>query len=132
MNRRDERETLFILLFEASFSEKPDAAEIMRLTGESMELETDAYIDANYVKMIESLPVIDEIIKEFLIGRTIDRVSRAALTAMRLAIYEIISKNEDIPVSVSINEAVELVKKYDMEDAAQYVNGVLGSYARSL
>ena len=58
-----------------------------------------------------------------------DRLSRVALSIMRLAIYEM-EHEENIPVSVSINEAVELAKKYGGEDDAPFVNGVLGGVAR--
>ena len=54
---------------------------------------------------------------------------RVSLCALRLAIYEI-ENIEDVPTATAINEAVELVKKFDGEDSAKYVNGVLGSYIR--
>ena len=131
MTRREERETLFVLLFEASYAENPNADEIIRTTEEHMEVETDEYIALHLQKMLDSLDEIDEILKKFIIGRTLDRVSKAALTAMRIAVYEI-NNLDDVPTAAAINEAVELVKKYDMDDAASYANGVLGSYARSL
>ena len=131
MTRREERETLFVLLFEASYAENPKADEIIRTTEEHMEVETDEYIALHLQKMLDSLDEIDEILKKFIIGRTLDRVSKAALTAMRIAVYEI-NNLDDVPTAAAINEAVELVKKYDMDDAASYANGVLGSYARSL
>ena len=48
---------------------------------------------------------------------------------MRLAVYEI-QYEPDIPISVSINEAVELAKKYGGEEEAAFINGVLGGVAR--
>ena len=56
------------------------------------------------------------------------RISKAALAALRLAVYEI--KYTDISNAVAINEAVELTKKYDMPEAASFVNGILGAVAK--
>ena len=53
------------------------------------------------------------------------------LSVLRIAIYEILYR-EDIPVEVSINEAIETVKKYSSEDSFKFVNGVLGGFVRSL
>ena len=58
-----------------------------------------------------------------------DRISRVALTAMRLAAFELMFL-PDIPVSVSINEAVEIAKRYGGEEDASFLNGVLGGLSR--
>ena len=54
-----------------------------------------------------------------------------SLAILRLAIYEMLYLDE-IPVSVSINEAVELSKKYTVEDDTAFINGVLGAVAKTL
>ena len=54
------------------------------------------------------------------------RISNVCMSVMRLALYEI-EYMEDIPRSVSINEAIELIKTYDTPEAAAFVNGILGS-----
>jgi len=131
MKRSESRESLFLLLFEASFSDSPDPERIISLSAESMGHETDEYCEKAFADIIANIDKIDETIKPFLIGRTIDRLSRVALTALRIAIYEI-NNSPDVPEAVAINEAVELVKKYDTDNvAASYINGVLGSYVRS-
>ena len=58
-----------------------------------------------------------------------ERLSRVALSILRLAIYEM-QYVDDIPVSVSINEAVELAKCYGGDADASFINGVLGGIAR--
>ena len=50
---------------------------------------------------------------------------------MRVAIYEILYRH-DIPIEVSINEAIEIVKKYSAEDSFRFINGVLGGFVRSM
>ena len=50
---------------------------------------------------------------------------------MRLALYEIMYM-DDIPDEVSINEAVELAKKFDNDDSFSFVNGILGAAVREI
>ena len=59
------------------------------------------------------------------------RISRLTRCVMQLAIYEILFM-EDIPTGVAISEAVRLAKKYDSSETGSFVNGILGSFARSL
>lgn len=67
---------------------------------------------------------IDEIIDAKAIDWTIDRIAKVDLAILRVAIYEI-KHREDIPVGVSINEAVEIAKKYGTQDSGRFVNGLL-------
>ena len=68
---------------------------------------------------------IDGKIEQASDGWKIDRISCVSLAVLRLAVYEI-TRREDIPGIVSVNEAVALAKKYDGEEAAPFVNGILG------
>ena len=77
-----------------------------------------------------NLEKIDVIISENLQGWTITRISKVALAILRLSVYEIMF-SDAVPVSVSINEAVELAKKFGGDDDPSYINGVLGSVARA-
>ncbi len=74
---------------------------------------------------------IDDYITDQLESWSIERLAKVDLATLRIAIFEILYM-EDIPVEVSINEAIELVKKYSTEDAYKYVNGVLGSFVRAI
>ena len=58
-------------------------------------------------------------------------MARVDLTALRLSVYELKYESE-IPTKVSINEAVELAKKYGGEDSSSFVNGILGKAAEEL
>ena len=72
---------------------------------------------------------IDEIIASHLKkGWTLSRISKPSLAILRLAIYEM-KYLDNVPQSVSINEAVELAKKYTI-DESKFVNGILGTYSR--
>lgn len=70
-------------------------------------------------------------IQKFSIGWDVNRISRLARSVMQLAIYEILYL-EDVPTGVAVSEAVRLAKKYDGDDTGAFVNGILGSFARSL
>ena len=79
--------------------------------------------------MEENLEKIDSIIETYSKGYRLERISRAALAAMRLSIYEILFQ-KDVPENVSINEAVEIIKQFDSEESKKFSNGILGSFVR--
>ncbi len=87
------------------------------------------YCETVLAKTFENKEEIAALIEKYSKGWSIDRISRVAISALRLAISEI-KYLEDIPVAVSINEAVELVKKYATTEDAAFINGILGSISR--
>ena len=74
---------------------------------------------------------LDTAISKNLSGWSITRLSRVSVQILRIAIFEMLFC-EDIPISVSMNEAVELAKKYDVEEAGNYINGILSSVKKEL
>ncbi len=90
-----------------------------------------AYIDTVVSGVASRMDEINEIIQKFSIGWDISRISKLARTVMQLAIFEI-QYLEDVPTGVAISEAVRIVKMYDGSEAGAFVNGILGSFARSL
>lgn len=125
MNRKKEREQCFCLVFEEIFNnETPES--IIASSIESRDFETSDYIISTFCGIIENKEKIDNLISQNLNSWTIDRISKTALAVLRLAVYEILFI-EDIPDSVSANEAVELAKIYCKEDDAKFINGVLSS-----
>ena len=74
---------------------------------------------------------LNTIIQNFSIGWDVSRISRLTRTIMQLAIFEI-QYMEDVPIGVAISEAVRIAKMYDGDDTGSFVNGILGSFARSL
>lgn len=132
MGRKQAREGAVKLMFQMEstndFSE--EALEIFINNFEYEEDETK-YIKASFQTIKENLQTIDQNIIDNLEGWSINRLAKVDLAALRVAIYEIIYR-KDIPLQVSINEAVEIVKKYSAEDSYKFVNGVLGGFVRSL
>lgn len=90
-----------------------------------------AYIDNVVSGVANRAEELNEIIGKFSIGWNVSRISRLTRCIMQLAIYEILSV-EDVPTGVAISEAVRLSKMYDGDDTGAFVNGILGSFARSL
>lgn len=128
MTRREARELAFVLLFERSFSGET-IAEILENAGEARDITGDAFAVSLAEGAVAHENEIDELISAFAHNWSRDRLSRVTLAILRLAIYEM-QWVEDIPVSVSINEAVELAKQYGGETDAAFINGVLGGIAR--
>ena len=131
MNRRTLREQVFKLLFRVEFNSKEEMEEPcgLFLEHEDVEMsEKDAdYIVGKYTDIHEKLEEIDSMINEKAKGWSTDRMGKVDLTIIRLAVYEM--KYEDgIDAKVSINEAVELAKKYGTDDSASFVNGVLAKF----
>ncbi|HIU14892.1 MAG TPA: transcription antitermination factor NusB [Candidatus Ventricola intestinavium] len=86
------------------------------------------YIDDVVTGVREHAAQIDEQIAACLRGWTLQRLSRVDLAILRLAVYEM--EYASVPVAVSINEAVELTRKYSSEESCPFVNGVLGTISR--
>ena len=88
------------------------------------------YIDMVVAGVRDHAGDIDTEIAACLRGWTIQRLSRVDLAILRLSVYEM--QYAGIPAAVSINEAVELTRKYSSESSCPFVNGVLGTISRKL
>ncbi len=92
--------------------------------------------DLEYLKktiddMVDNLDVIDKYITDNSKDWKISRIAKVDLAILRISLSEILF-NDMIPNSVSINEAVEISKKYSNEDSHKYINGILGTVVRDL
>ena len=128
MTRKQAREEAFILIFEKEFNDDT-LEDILSLAEEVRDLKPDEYIKNVFFGVFENLEKIDEIISQNAVGWSIKRITKTALAILRLAIYEIKFYSE-IPISVSINEAVELAKKYATKEDASFINGILSTVAK--
>lgn len=89
------------------------------------------YIDTVVTGVANREEELDEQIQKYSIGWDISRISKLARCILRLAIFEI-QFVEDVPTGVAVSEAVRIAKKYNGEDTSAFVNGILGSYVRSM
>ncbi len=143
MTRRELRENIFALLFRADFHDEEEMKEQVSLFDSEVKkleelevlenLDTLSEEDRNYIQsnvsaVLEKLSEIDAMINDASTGWKSSRMAKVDLTIIRLAIYEI-KFVPDIPVKVSINEAVELAKRYGTESSGSFVNGVLAKFA---
>ena len=126
MTRREQREAVLELLFETEFKKDESAEEIFALASLNREFtpEAGSYIKDVYFDLLEKLEEIDAMIGKCTSGWKTQRLSKLSRSIMRLCVYELLYR-DDIPTNVSINEAVELSKKFDDTKARAFVNGVL-------
>lgn len=127
MKRRELREHIFRMLFRREFhppEEMPRQVQFY-FVGIPELADTDRkYMEDKFNAVEERIDQIDKAIEKAAKGWTLDRMGRVELTIMRLACYEM-RYDDDVPVSVAINEAVELSKRYGPEDAPAFINGIL-------
>ena len=130
LNRKAAREQAFILIFEKIFNDL-SCGEIIDLAVSVREFETDDYCVGVFTGVYDNIEQIDALIGENSNGWSVSRISKVSLAVMRLAVYELLFR-EDIPASVSVNEAVELCKKFASAEDAAFVNGVLGTIVKKV
>lgn len=140
MKRREAREIAFALIFEVGFGHGGDGDpvteetdnrsydEIYSLAAACREYEEDEYVHQVFYGIKEKLPEIDAKIASYSVGWKTERLSRVSQAIMRLCIYEMLFR-DDIPFNIAINEAVELAKKYDDENAPKFINGIVNTIA---
>ena len=146
MTRADARELAVHLIYAREFTgEEPEQVVSTRLDKEyygKLAEENEVYAqrpDRFQLRYIDSVVTgvanreeeLDEQIRKFSIGWDISRISRLARCILRLAMFEILYV-EDVPAGVAVSEAVRIAKKYHDDDTGAFVNGILGSFVRSL
>lgn len=131
MSRKVAREFAFKIIFAENFqNEEINPEEVIpSLANETEKLDDITKEDMEYIKDItngvySNIALLDEKIEKQLKGWTMDRICKTDLAILRLAIYEILYR-EDIPNKVSVNEAVELAKMFSEDSSPSFVNGVL-------
>ena len=131
MKRTELRDHIFKLVFEMEFN-----------SAEDMQAQTELYLggledakekDLEYIRdkaeqIGRKLSEIDKLINETVKGWKTTRMNKADLSILRLAVYEM-RWDDDVPVGVAIDEAVELAKRYSSEDGPSFINGVLAKLA---
>ena len=128
--RREDRQQALQLVYERMF--RDDTFE--DLCTDALDARDEAISDyaEQIIKGIEDhLQEIDELIEANLKGWKLNRISKIALAAMRISVYEM-KYIKSVPVSVSINEAVKMTKEFASDKDGSFVNGVLGSVAKTL
>lgn len=124
--RREARERALGLLYEAD-AKGSTPAEVLA----SLDLEPEEFA-ADLVRGVgEHQASVDELIRRFAKGWTLERMPVIDRTLLRMAIFELAHRPE-IPTGAVISEAVELAKRYSTDDSGRFVNGMLGRIAEEL
>ena len=146
MTRGNARELAVHLIYGRVFTgEEPEQVVSTRLDKEyypQLSTENDIYSERPSKAQVRYLDTVvsgvanreeelNAVIQKFSIGWDVSRISKLTRCVIQLAIYEILYM-EDVPTGVAISEAVRLAKKYDAPETGSFVNGILGSFARSL
>ena len=140
MNRREARELVLHLIFGGEYTGNGGEELLKDINEEnflSLESEYDLYKkmpsenQQEYVQravtgVMEHLYELDDYIEKYAKGWNIARISRISKCILRLSMYEVLYMG--IPVGASVNEALELAKQYDSEEAASFVNGIMGAF----
>ncbi|MBI2251607.1 MAG: transcription antitermination factor NusB [Armatimonadetes bacterium] len=127
MSRRKSREIILQILFQIDLS-KIEIDEALKVSLKKIkDKKSREFIQKIACGVIENIEKINKIIINQLKHWTINRIGNIDRNILRLAFYEILFC-EDIPVKVSINEAIELAKKYGSEESGRFVNGILGAF----
>lgn len=131
MGRSELREHIFKMIFGMEFSDSRQMEEQLELYLDQL----DEVSEKDRTYMIEKAKAvagkveeIDQLINENVTGWKTGRMNKVDLSILRLAVYEM-KWDEDVPVKVAINEAVELGKKFSGDDGPAFINGVLGKLA---
>ena len=135
MSRREIREHLFRMLFHKEFYNEDELEEQIALYFENLEKtpreEEISQVTDRFYATLDKIPEIDEMVEKVSKGWRLNRMGKVDLTILRMAVYE--RKNDDeIPVGVAINEAVELAKKYGEETSKNFINGILASVVKEM
>lgn len=129
MTRKEERELAFTLIFEKIFNEEAEITEIVENAVEARLIEENTFAFSLAQLTYENVDEIDNIINDNASGWKVARLPKVSLAILRLALCEILYV-PSIPNGVSINEAVELAKKFATQEDASFINGILGKYVR--
>lgn len=148
MTRSEIREHIFKLVFRLEFNDVSEMpAQLSRYfedvyrdeeaeDGQPMKIclfseAEEGYIKNKYDSIVARISELDDIINRNSRGWEVSRIGKVDLAILRLAVYEVLF-DDDIPVGVAIDEAVELAKKYGQDESSSFVNGILASVAKSI
>ena len=133
MSRRELREQVFKLLFRIEFNDEAEMPQQVQMffeqeekpVGESEREE----IQDKYARILQKKEELDKMLNEKATGWNVSRMGKVDLTILRLALFEMLY-DDKIPVSVAINVAVELAKRFGQTDSPGFVNGVLAKFVK--
>lgn len=132
VSRRQARELAFKILFQADVGRNPWQEVLPRTLAEvNLPEKSREFLTASVQGTVAHIKEIDAVIAKYAVDWPLERMANTDRNVLRLAVHELLFMPE-IPVSVTVNEAVELAKRYGDEDSGRFVNGILGSIVREM
>lgn len=131
MGRSELREHIFKMIFGLEFTEEEQIEKQLELYLDQLDEVSEkdrSYMLAKAKAIAEKVCEIDAMINENASGWKTTRMNKVDLSILRLAVYEM-KFDDDVPVKVAINEAVELAKRFSGDEGPAFINGVLGKLA---
>ena len=131
MGRSELREHIFKMIFGLEFTEEEQIEKQLELYLDQLDEVSEkdrSYMQAKAKAIAEKVCEIDAMINENATGWKTTRMNKVDLSILRLAVYEM-KFDDDVPVKVAINEAVELAKRFSGDEGPAFINGVLGKLA---
>lgn len=130
MGRKLARESTMKLLYQMEVMDDFSRKNLVDFY-ENNEFEDDEkeYITEAIKSITENLESIDKEIEKNIDTWAVNRLARIDLSILRISIYEMLYR-KDIPKQVSINEAIEIAKKYSTDESSKFINGILGGFVR--
>lgn len=133
MSRRELREQVFKLLFRIEFNDEAEMPQQVQMFFEQEEKPVSPSereeIQDKYARILQKKEELDKMLDEKATSWNVSRMGKVDLTILRLALFEMLY-DDKIPVSVAINEAVELAKRFGQTDSPGFVNGVLAKFVK--
>ena len=124
MTRKEAREQVFLVLFQCNFFADCAPEEILENNLKNGSIKENKFTNQLCSVVFKNMAEINSLIQKYSLNWEQDRITKVSLTALRIAIAEI-KYIEGIPIKVSLNEAIELTKKFANQEDALFVNGVL-------
>lgn len=134
MSRKAARELAMKLVFQMELTKESAVETINKIDelDEYKNLQDQIEYIEDCVKGVEkNRELIDEYIEKYSKGWKINRIAKVDLAIMRLAVYEMLHR-EDVPNASAIDEAVELAKKFGGDNSPSFINGILGNIIKEL
>ena len=132
MSRIETREHALEFLFQTGFRNDPVSEQFNLFKKANPDIvEDEAYFLDIVYGVINNRDELDEKFVPFLKRWKLERLPMTDRIILEISVYEILNV-EDIPTSVSINEAVKLAKKYGTDSSSSYINGVLSNFVKSI
>ena len=132
MTRTQQREHIFKLLFQIDFISKKEIDEHLQVFLDNLDgvsKDDKEAIKDRFLKALSYVSEIDDLLNSKVTGWKTKRMNKVDLSVLRLAIYEM-KYDDEVPVGVAIDEAVELAKKFSSKNGPSFVNGVLAKIVK--